>query len=50
MTAMTRTLALAVFGILLAALGGCLVTFYKPKPPAPKPVAAVSPATAAKNP
>ena len=22
-------------GILLAALGGCLVTFYKPKPPAP---------------
>jgi hypothetical protein len=24
-------------GILLAALGGCLVTFYKPKPPAPKP-------------
>src|SRR5881394_3323997 len=23
-------------GILLAALGGCLVTFYKPNPPAPK--------------
>jgi hypothetical protein len=25
-------------GILLAALGGFLVTYYKPKPPAPKPV------------
>ncbi len=24
-------------GIVLAALGGCLVTFYKPNPPAPKP-------------
>jgi drug/metabolite transporter (DMT)-like permease len=24
-------------GILLAALGGCLVTFYKPNPPPPKP-------------
>jgi hypothetical protein len=23
-------------GIALAALGGCLVTFYKPNPPAPK--------------
>src|SRR5213076_516799 len=23
-------------GIVLAALGGCLVTFYKPNPPAPK--------------
>ena len=27
-------------GILLAALGGCLVTFYKPKPPAAKPAPA----------
>ena len=27
-------------GILLAALGGCLVTFYKPNPPAKKPQAA----------
>src|SRR5881394_1903868 len=24
-------------GIVLAALGGCLVTYYKPNPPAPKP-------------
>ena len=31
-------------GILLAALGGCLVTLYKPNPPTPaKPVAAQSP-------
>jgi hypothetical protein len=29
-------------GILLAALGGCLVTLYKPNPPAPKPTAAAS--------
>jgi hypothetical protein len=29
-------------GILLAALGGCLVTYYKPKLPAPKPVVAQS--------
>jgi uncharacterized membrane protein YeaQ/YmgE (transglycosylase-associated protein family) len=28
-------------GIVLAALGGCLVTFYKPAPPASKPQAAV---------
>jgi drug/metabolite transporter (DMT)-like permease len=37
-------------GILLAALGGCLVTFYKPNPPAPaKPaVAATQSATPAK--
>src|ERR1041385_3650830 len=28
-------------GILLAALGGCLVTFYKPNPPAPAPKSAV---------
>ena len=27
-------------GILLAALGGCLVTYYKPRPPAPKPAVA----------
>src|SRR5262245_2421576 len=27
-------------GIILAAVGGCLVTFYKPNPPAPKPTAA----------
>src|SRR4029077_10932436 len=27
-------------GILLAALGGCLVTYYKPNPPAAKPPAA----------
>ncbi|MEO7298821.1 MAG: hypothetical protein ABI042_09625 [Verrucomicrobiota bacterium] len=26
-------------GILLAAVGGCLVTLYKPNPPAPKPIA-----------
>src|ERR1051325_5971062 len=33
-------------GILLAALGGCLVTLYKPNPPAPKPTAAaVAPPT-----
>src|SRR5216683_1768236 len=29
-------------GIVLAALGGCLVTLYKPNPPAPKPTAAVA--------
>ena len=28
-------------GILLASLGGCLVTFYKPNPPAPAPKSAV---------
>jgi uncharacterized membrane protein YeaQ/YmgE (transglycosylase-associated protein family) len=28
-------------GIILAALGGCLVTFYKPKPPAPGAVAPI---------
>src|SRR5213082_2530251 len=33
-------------GIVLAALGGCLVTFYKPNPPAPK----ATPATAATTP
>src|SRR5437762_4555174 len=33
-------------GIILAALGGCLVTFYKPNPPAPK----ATPATAATSP
>jgi len=33
-------------GIVLAALGGCLVTFYKPTPPAPK----ATPATAATTP
>jgi len=27
-------------GIALAALGGCLVTYFKPNPPAPKPAAA----------
>ena len=40
-------------GILLAALGGCLVTFYKPNPPAPKlkPVAVeVTPATPSTSP
>jgi len=26
-----------VLGIILAAVGGCLVTFYKPNPPAPGP-------------
>lgn len=33
-------------GIILAAVGGCLVTFYKPTPAAPakKPLAAVAPA------
>ena len=36
-------------GILLAALGGCLVTLYKPNPPAPKakPAAIASAATTA---
>jgi hypothetical protein len=34
-------------GILLAALGGCLVSYYKPTPAPAKPVAA---ATAAPNP
>src|SRR5262245_45735308 len=29
-------------GIVLAALGGCLVTLYKPNPPAPKPAQAVA--------
>jgi drug/metabolite transporter (DMT)-like permease len=29
-------------GIVLAALGGCLVTLYKPNPPAPKPTTAVA--------
>ena len=29
-------------GIVLAALGGCLVTFYKPNPPAPRPAPAAS--------
>ena len=29
-------------GILLAAVGGCLVTFYKPNPPAAKPPPAVA--------
>src|ERR1041384_8816964 len=33
-------------GIVLAALGGCLVTFYKPNPPAPR----ATPATAATAP
>jgi hypothetical protein len=35
-------------GILLAALGGCLVTFYKPNPPSPtgKPAAAETTAAA----
>lgn len=33
-------------GILLAALGGTLVTFYKPAPPAPKKAAAVTAAPA----
>lgn len=32
-------------GIVLAALGGCLVTYYKPAPPAPKRVAASAPAS-----
>lgn len=32
-------------GILLAALGGCLVTYYKPNPPAAKPAAATTPAS-----
>ena len=29
-------------GIVLAAVGGCLVTFYKPNPPVKKPVAAAT--------
>src|SRR5687767_10250375 len=29
-------------GIILAAIGGCLVTLYKPKPPAPKPQASMT--------
>jgi drug/metabolite transporter (DMT)-like permease len=33
-------------GIVLAALGGCLVTLYKPNPPATKPTASVAQATA----
>jgi len=33
-------------GIVLAAVGGCLVTFYKPNPPAAKPPPAVSQAAA----
>jgi drug/metabolite transporter (DMT)-like permease len=33
-------------GIVLAALGGCLVTLYKPNPPAAKPTASVAQATA----
>ena len=35
-------------GIVLAALGGCLVTYYKPNPPPAKPQAEA--ATAAKTP
>src|SRR5262245_2322540 len=34
-------------GILLAALGGCLVTLYKPNPPPVKPAAAVAQTTSA---
>src|SRR5438876_1812022 len=36
-------------GILLAALGGCLVTFYKPNPPAAKPKAASAQAAPSKT-
>jgi len=37
-----------VAGILMAALGGCLVTYYKPNPaPAPAPAAKAAPAPAA---
>lgn len=32
-------------GIALAAVGGCLVSYYKPNSPVPKPVPAVAPAT-----
>ena len=40
-----------VLGIVLAALGGCLVTFYKPNPPAAKPApAAARSAPATSNP
>lgn len=35
-----------LLGIVLAALGGCLVTLYKPNPATPKPQAAVAQATA----
>ncbi|MDA1273614.1 MAG: hypothetical protein O2960_06125 [Verrucomicrobia bacterium] len=31
-----------ILGIALAALGGCLVTFYKPNPPPAKPAASIS--------
>ena len=34
-------------GIVLAALGGCLVTFYKPNPPVPKVKPAAVPTTPA---
>lgn len=41
-------------GIALAALGGCLVTYFKPNPPAPKPAAQAlttsTPSTAAAKP
>jgi len=33
-----------MLGIALAALGGCLVTLYKPGPPPPRPAAVVAPA------
>jgi drug/metabolite transporter (DMT)-like permease len=36
-------------GIVLAALGGCLVTYYKPNPPAAKPQAAVVQANTART-
>jgi len=34
-----------IIGILLAAVGGCLVTLYKPNPPAKKPQTAVAAST-----
>jgi len=36
-------------GIALAALGGCLVTYYKPNPPAAKPQAQAAVATATRH-
>jgi len=37
-------------GIVLAALGGCLVTYYKPNPPAPKAIPAQTSAQATPSP
>jgi len=38
-----------LLGIALAALGGCLVTYYKPNPPAAKPQAQAAVATATRH-